>query len=30
MMSYDDLAARPAPRATMRLRYGPAPLHYGD
>jgi dipeptidyl aminopeptidase/acylaminoacyl peptidase len=30
MMSYDDLAARPAPRATMRLRYGPGPLHFGD
>lgn len=30
MISYDELVAQPAPKATKRLKYGNGPLHFGD
>jgi acetyl esterase/lipase len=30
MISYDELVADPAPRATRRVAYGAGPLHFGD
>jgi len=30
MISYDELIARPIPRATRRVKYGDGPLHFGD
>ena len=30
MITYDELVAAPMPRATKRVRYGPAPQQFGD